>query len=102
MYVSTLSLSLETSDPITDGCEPPCGHWELNSRPLDEQSVLLTTEPSCQPLDLFNNSLVLKNVVNQVILPQYSALLEINVNSSQLYSCSLSFPFLVCLFPFLF
>jgi len=37
------------SDPITDGCEPPCGCWELNSGPLEEQSVLLTTEPSLQP-----------------------------------------------------
>jgi hypothetical protein len=36
-------------DPITDGCEPPCGHWELNSGPLKEQSVLLTTESSLQP-----------------------------------------------------
>jgi len=33
-----------------DGCEPPCGCWELNSGPLDEQSVLLTSEPSLQPL----------------------------------------------------
>jgi hypothetical protein len=38
------------SDPITDGCEPPCGCWDLNSGPLEEQSVLLTTEPSLQPL----------------------------------------------------
>jgi hypothetical protein len=38
------------SDPITDGCEPPCGCWELNSGPLEEQSVLLTSEPSLQPL----------------------------------------------------
>jgi len=37
------------SDPITDGCEPPCGCWELNSGPLEEQSLLLTTEPSLQP-----------------------------------------------------
>ena len=36
-------------DPITDGCEPPCGCWELNSGPLEEQSVLLTTEPSLPP-----------------------------------------------------
>jgi hypothetical protein len=28
-------------DPITDGCEPPCGCWVLNSGPLEEQSVLL-------------------------------------------------------------
>jgi len=33
-------------DPITDGWEPPCGCWELNSGPLEEQSVLLTTETS--------------------------------------------------------
>jgi hypothetical protein len=36
------------SDSIPDGCEPPCGCWELNSGPLEEQSVLLTTEPSLQ------------------------------------------------------
>ena len=36
-------------DPITDGCEPPGGCWELNSRPLEEQAMLFTTEPSLQP-----------------------------------------------------
>jgi hypothetical protein len=40
-------------DLITVGCEPPCGCWKLNSGPLEEQSVLLTTEPSLQPLVLF-------------------------------------------------
>ena len=34
------------SDLITDGCEPPCGCWELNSGLLEEQSVLFTAEPS--------------------------------------------------------
>ena len=34
---------------MTDGCEPPCGCWELNVGPLEEQPVLLTTEPSLQP-----------------------------------------------------
>jgi hypothetical protein len=33
---------------ITDGSEPPCGCWDLNSGPSEEQSVLLTTEPSLQ------------------------------------------------------
>ena len=52
--MSTLWLSLDSPEegmmnPITDGCEPPCGCWELNSGPLEEQSVLLTTEPSFQP-----------------------------------------------------
>ena len=36
-------------DLITDGCDPPCGCWELNSGgPLEEQAVLLTAEPSLQ------------------------------------------------------
>jgi hypothetical protein len=53
------------SDLITDGCEPPCGFWELNSGPLEEQSVLLTSEPSLQPYLYFecywlNISAVLK------------------------------------------
>jgi hypothetical protein len=29
------------SDPITDGWEPLYGCWELNSGPLEEQSLLL-------------------------------------------------------------
>jgi hypothetical protein len=40
------------SDPIIDGCEPPCSCWELNSGHLQEQSVLLNTKPSLQPLIL--------------------------------------------------
>jgi hypothetical protein len=35
-----------------DGCEPPCGCWDLNSGPSEEQSVLLPTEPSRQPRKL--------------------------------------------------
>ncbi|KAL6057963.1 hypothetical protein STEG23_015831, partial [Scotinomys teguina] len=34
---------------ISDGCEPPCGCWEFNSGPLEEQPMLLTSEPSLQP-----------------------------------------------------
>ena len=33
---------------ISDGREPPCGCWELNSRPSEEQAMLLTAEPSLQ------------------------------------------------------
>jgi len=36
----------KASNPIKDGCEPTSACWELNSGPLEEQSVLLTTEPS--------------------------------------------------------
>jgi len=38
-----------TPDLIIDDCELLCGCWELNSGPLEEQSVLLTAEPSLQP-----------------------------------------------------
>jgi hypothetical protein len=41
-------------DPIPDGCEPLCDCWELNSGPLEEQSVLLTSETSLQPSFLLN------------------------------------------------
>ena len=34
---------------FTDSCELPRGCWELNLGPLEEQSVLLTPEPSLQP-----------------------------------------------------
>jgi hypothetical protein len=42
---------------VTDGCEPPCECWELNLSLLDEQPVLLTTEPSLQLL-VFKQGLV--------------------------------------------
>jgi hypothetical protein len=35
--------------PLHHGCEPPCSCWGLNSGPLEEQSVLLTTEPPLHP-----------------------------------------------------
>ena len=45
-------------DLIIGGCEPPCGCWELNSGPLEEQPVLLTAEPSLQPNPVnFNGNL---------------------------------------------
>jgi hypothetical protein len=35
---------------FTGNCEPPGGCCKLNSSPLREQKVLVTTEPSLQPL----------------------------------------------------
>ena len=35
------------SDIIIGDYEPPCGCWELNSEPLEEQPVF--SEPSLQP-----------------------------------------------------
>ena len=39
----------QTSDHITDGCEPPCSCWDSNPGSLEEQSALPTAEPSLQP-----------------------------------------------------
>ena len=33
----------------TESYELPCGCWDLNLSPLEEQLVLLTAEPSLQP-----------------------------------------------------
>ena len=43
---------------VTDSCEPPCGCWELNLGPLEEQPVLIDAEQSLQPPDLFVCSFV--------------------------------------------
>jgi hypothetical protein len=58
LYVSILCLQAHqkrVSDLISDGCEPR-GCWDLNSGPSEEQSVLLTAEPSLQPLPLDSES----------------------------------------------
>jgi hypothetical protein len=33
----TVAVQKRESDLVTDGCEPPCGCWDLNSRPSEEQ-----------------------------------------------------------------
>ena len=43
------------SDSFTDGCEPLCVCLVLNSESLEELSVLLSTEPSLQPLNWILN-----------------------------------------------
>ena len=52
------ALFQRASDLIMDGCEPPCGCWDLNSEPLEEQSVLLTAEPSLQPLAMVSIAMI--------------------------------------------
>lgn len=44
----------------TDDCEPPCGFWEQNPGPLQEQQVLLNAEPSLQPLGQILGSQILR------------------------------------------
>lgn len=41
---------------VSNGCEPPCGPWELNPGPLEEQQpVLSITEHSLQPHSAFSH-----------------------------------------------
>ena len=50
--MSTLSPDVPEKgieSPFIDDFKLPCGCWDLNSGPLEEQSVLLTAEPSLQP-----------------------------------------------------
>ena len=66
MYMSTLNTHQErVPDPITDGCEPPCGCWELNAGLLEEQPVLLSAEPSLQPRKI---NLKKKKVLKQKLI----------------------------------
>jgi hypothetical protein len=64
------TLQKKVSDLIKDGCEPPCGCWDLNSGPSEKQSVIITTEPSRQPIGLtsmFSHALVPKNSEGQSV-----------------------------------
>lgn len=76
---------------VTDGCKPPCGCWELNSGSLEEQLMLLATEPSLQSLrllilvysspsfqDLHLNSLEETFASHQHWLPQDSEVLPVS------------------------
>lgn len=42
---STSRSQKRALNPPIDGCEPSCGHWELNPGLLEEQPVCLTAEP---------------------------------------------------------
>ena len=50
-YVYSVLPGCQKREPdlITYGCEPPCSCWELNSGPLEEQLVLLTSDHLSSP-----------------------------------------------------
>ena len=47
--VGTYFMSMSTQSLSSDGCEPPRGCSGLNSGPVEEQSALLTAEPTLSP-----------------------------------------------------
>ena len=68
------------SDSIMDGCESPCGCWELNSGPLEEQSVLLTVEPSLQSVNSLSCRSWLSLLPLQVVFKWEIITCHINAN----------------------
>ena len=42
----TPACQKRASDHTVDSYNPPCACWDLNSGPLEEQTVLLIAEPS--------------------------------------------------------
>jgi hypothetical protein len=83
MYMSALSpwtsaCQKRASDPITDGCEPSCGCWELNSGSLDEQTSALNywaISPALRGIfnaisknDIFFPKWVLREIAIQLVM----------------------------------
>ena len=79
-------------DLITDGCEPPCGCWELNSGRLEEQAMLLTSEPSLQPPVLssfkmdFMSVLIFEEMRKQQILIWLMVILDCTSDNGEMIS----------------
>ena len=52
-WILSVSMSVLGLRSWSYSCELPCGCWELNLGPLEEQSVLLAAEPSAIPSFVF-------------------------------------------------
>ena len=56
------------SDPFTDGCELPCGCWELNSGPLEEHSVLFNYRAISPVLIVFKTCMPLEDCYSRILV----------------------------------
>jgi hypothetical protein len=70
MYMNTLSTRTPlrqkwASDPIIDGCKPSHDFWGLDSGPLEEQTMLLPTEPSLWPYQKIFKNILARNPKTQ-------------------------------------
>ena len=70
-----------------DGCEPPCGCWEMNSGPLEEQPMLLTSEPPLQPFFIYLFGLM-KLILHAQMLVFVCVFLQETQKSILVHSCS--------------
>lgn len=66
---------------IRSGCGPLCGCWKLSSGALEEQPVLLTSEPSLQPFCLIFEAGSLIETGDSV------SFRDLHISASQLWVC---------------
>ena len=90
MYVCAPYVYLVPEDSIrfpgngvTDGCEMPCGCWELNLGPLQKQQVLLTSKSPLQAPHIFLKEVTIDFVFFSsmtFIIVQYVAYNDCSIN----------------------
>jgi hypothetical protein len=68
-----------------DSCEPPCGCWDLNSRPSEEQLVLLTAEPSFQPYSEILAKDFFSLLATKYVLSEYLSKTPINYKQTHYF-----------------
>jgi hypothetical protein len=73
------------SDLSTGGCEPPCGCWDLNSELSQEQSVLLTAEPSLIIREMQIKT-ILRFHLTAIKMAILSEVTQSQKNSNEMYS----------------
>jgi len=97
-----------TSDPITDVVSHHVGCWDLNSGPLEGQSVFLTAEPSLQPQSRYFNWHVFPSSKLTVGCNRFSSLCPLQSKFKRgiiifyllIFSLKISFPSAVLRIPF--
>jgi hypothetical protein len=87
-------VSQSSGAGVTDVGEHSSGSWELNLGSLEEQPVLLTSEPSLQPPNTVSycvfNTLTLFPQVNVALIPyQRSVFFYQTKATSEIYNCSI-------------
>jgi hypothetical protein len=68
-----LHCQKRASDPSTDGYEPPCGCWELNSRPLEKQTVPMSPISRSHKIILKTELAVAGHDLGEVLWPPKEA-----------------------------
>ena len=76
-------------DLITDVYKPPCGCGDLNSGPLKEQTVLLTSEPSLQLPVFLPSQPQLPKVCCLFVFPEFDSLKDPHILNPRTWNVTL-------------